>query len=615
MSKHRLRISSTVLFAGLAILLIAVPALAQSAGVARPTAKILGAVDPSQQISVTFWLKQHDKAGLDNLVRQMYDPNSPNYHHWLTPKQYEARFAPSAADMSVVKQYLASNNLQVVHTEKFNHAVTARGTVADVQRATGVQLNRATINGEAHRLPSAEPAIGGAAGKLVYAVQGLTDFRYNNYARRAVDPSTGKAAALTPLSYFGPVDKFFNKDCLRDTQTRTFKTGGSGPYATYTGTRYGSNINSGPPNLAPCGYNAKQVDKAYGITPLLKQGLDGTGQTVVIVDAYGSDTITSDANTFSAINGLPPLTPSNFQIYYPTGPTDCGGNTCGWDVETSIDVEWSHSLAPGANIALVLALDNSNTNLDLSVLYAIIEGLGPVISNSYGIDEILLQIYEPGELTVENNISETGAALGISVNFSSGDSGDYFVSSGGIYQTVSMPASAPYSTGVGGTSLFINSDNTIKMQTGWGNNLTAVAQPGSNPPYIPPFFEGFVYGAGGGASGVWSKPSYQWGLPGNSRLVPDIGFLADPYTGGEVIFTEGGQTYIAVYGGTSLACPMFSGVWALAVQAAGTWLWPGCSNSLQPTFQCDHGRGCHDRACQREWHPLRAALSSHLLLS
>jgi subtilase family serine protease len=166
-----------VVLASLAVLLIAVPALAQSASGVRAlsTPQILGAEDQSKQISVTFWLKQHDKAGLDEMVRQMYDRNSPNYHHWLTLSEYKARFAPTAGDMAMVQQHLAANNLHVVYTDKLNHAVTARGAVADVERATGVQLNRVSMNGEIHRLPSSEPVISGAAGKLVYAVQGLTD--------------------------------------------------------------------------------------------------------------------------------------------------------------------------------------------------------------------------------------------------------------------------------------------------------------------------------------------------------------------------------------------------------------------------------------------------------
>jgi len=430
--------------ASLAVLLIAVPAFSQSARDSRalPNAQILGAEDQSKEIAVTFWLSQHDKARFDEMVRQMYDRNSPSYHHWLTIKDYQARFAPSAADVAVVQKYLAEHNLKVVYTDKLNHAVSARGSVADVERATGVQLNRVLINGEEHRLPNAEPKIAGAASKVVFAVQGLTDFKYKSHAKRPTDPDTGKPFPVVPLSKVSPefklgaAQKYFNANCLRATQSVTFKTTPGGPYARYTGTRYGGSIASGPPNLPPCGYDAAEVDTAYGLTSLYADNLDGAGQTVVIVDAYGSDTIANDANVFASINGLPALTYSNFNIYYPTGYTNCAGNTCGWDLETSLDVEWSHSVAPGANIALVLALNNDDPWLDLAVLYAVDDQLGSVISNSYGIEEAYLATYEPSELVVENNISELGAALGISVNFSSADDGDFLIAYG--EKTVSM---------------------------------------------------------------------------------------------------------------------------------------------------------------------------------
>jgi len=119
------------------------------------------------------------------------------------------------------------------------------------------------------------------------------------------------------------------------------------------------------------------------------------------------------------------------------------------------------------------------------------------------------------------------------------------------------------------------------VQTGWGTNLTKIASPTPNPPVIPPDNAppyGFYGGAGGGTSAVWPLPSYQASLGGSFRLVPDIAMVADPYTGGEIIDTEpigpGGaeEQFITVYGGTSLACPMFSGIWAIANQAAGTLL-------------------------------------------
>ncbi|MGA8541896.1 MAG: protease pro-enzyme activation domain-containing protein, partial [Terriglobales bacterium] len=425
------KICSVAVLASLAVLLIALPAFAKSAR-GPSTALVLGAEDLSKQISVTFWLNQHDKAGFDELVRQMYDRNSPNFHHWLTAKEYSARFAPTAAEMAIVREHLAANNLKVVFTDKLNLAVTARGTVADVQRATGVQLNRVMINGEAHRLPSAELAIPGAAGKLVAAVQGLNDFKYQNHAKVATDPDTGKPSMIplskvAPMSKVGPAVQYYHPVCLGGALTRTFKTGGGDPQATYTGSRYGVSITNGEPNLPPCGYDAPQIDLAYGLTPLYKAGLDGSGQTVVIVDAYGSDSITSDANIFASINGLPPLVPgANFNIIYPGGPTNCSGNTCGWDVETSLDVEWSHSVAPGATIDLVLALTNNFGDTDVAVLTAVENGYGPVISNSYGAPELLLLIYDPAELDVQNAINELGASFGESVNFSTGDDGDYY---------------------------------------------------------------------------------------------------------------------------------------------------------------------------------------------
>jgi len=556
----------------LLVLFVASPALAQAArGGGLAGAQILGPETLSKQITVTFWLKQQNKAAFDELVRQMYDKSSPNYHHWLTLQQYKEKFAPRAADLAVVRQHLANNHLAVVATDKLNHYVVARGSVADVQRAAGVQLNRVSLNGEVHRLPAAIPAVPGAAGAVVNAVQ-VSDLRYENHTARAIDPDSGKPVPPVPLSV-GNNGLFFTGNCFRPPQTKTFKTPGGGPRAVYSGNRYGSNINSGPPNLPYCGYDANEIQKAYGLKSLYKSHLDGTGQTVAIIDAYGSDTIQADANAFSQLNNLPQLSSSNFQISMPTGPTSCNSDCVNgsWNVETSLDVEWAHAVAPGANIALVLAADNSFTNLDLSILYAIETGLAPVVSNSWGIGEIVLETYLPSELVVENTLNELGASLGVSVNFSTGDNGDFSYRLG--VTTVSMPASSPYATGVGGTSLFLNPDKSIKLQTGWGNNETRVASYSPNPPVIPPLQLGFIYGGGGGTSEVWAKPDYQSGLTGSGRMLPDVSYVGDPYTGVEFIYTDpsSGQQLVGVVGGTSLSCPMFSGLWAIVAQAAGTW--------------------------------------------
>jgi subtilase family serine protease len=171
-------------------------------------------------------------------------------------------------------------------------------------------------------------------------------------------------------------------------------------------------------------------------------------------------------------------------------------------------------------------------------------------------------------LDTENFISEIAAISGISTNFSSGDDGDF--SAFGLSPTVSAPADSPYATAVGGITLALNSDNSIAWQAGWGNNQSLLTEDGTI--YDPPLESGFTGGAGGGPSAVFSKPSFQKGVPGTWRQVPDVSWLADPYTGVAILISVPGsvpQQVWQVWGGTSVACPMFSGLWAIANQEAG----------------------------------------------
>lgn len=335
----------------IALALIAVSAFAQSSNAGRslPKAQLLGPEDLSKEITVNVWLKQHNKPVFDELVRQMYDKNSPNFHHFLTMAQYQARFAPTAKEAAMVRDFLALHNLRVTSIDKSNHYVTAQGRIGDMQRAFNTQINRVMLNGAVHRMNASEASVVGPAAPLVAAVQGLSDLSYRSNAAPAFDPETRTPYAGVPPSAIGSDGLFFSADCLRPPQTVTFTTGGGSPSATYTGNRYGADITNGPPNLPPCGYDAAEMHKAYRLNPLYKSGLDGTGQTIVIVDAFGSNTIVDDANLFSSLNGLPPLTPSNFQIFTPNGSATCTStNGCisgNWQFETTLDVEWAHAIA------------------------------------------------------------------------------------------------------------------------------------------------------------------------------------------------------------------------------------------------------------------------------
>jgi subtilase family serine protease len=583
-----MRRSQSQIGKGFAILLAVLTLMTGSGFSQRPSsnthsmlasAKDLGPEDLSKQITATVWLRQQNKAAFDALVQQMYEKGSPNYHHWLTMAQYKANFAPREHDAAVVRDFLTAHNLTVTSTEKNNHYVMASGRVGDVQNALNVQIERFNVKGALQRAPTSEPTIAGPAGAVVAAVQ-VGDLAYSSDMSPAKDIDTGVPYVGVQLTQgVNPDGLFFTGDCFRAPETQKFKTGGGQPEAVYTGNRYGADITSPPPNLPACGYDSAELQTAYGLNQAYKKGWDGTGQTIVIVDAFGSNTIAADANLFSSLNGLPALTSANFQIFTPNGPVNCGtacvnGN---WQLETTLDVEWAHSIAPGANIALVLTADNSFTNLDIGNLFAIDNLLGNMISNSFGIQEIALVDFLPSELLVENSLSELAASLGINQDISSGDDGDSLavdIADFGI-DSVSVQAgsSSPFATAVGGTSTFLNKNSSIKFQTGWGMNFTRIADPTPNPPTIPPLPFGFQSGSGGGTSVFFDKPAYQSSLPGTSRLVPDIAMDADPQTGVEIIITPdqtaGGPQSVEVVGGTSLACPMFSGLWAIANQVAG----------------------------------------------
>ena len=503
--------------------------------------KTLGPEDASKQISVTVWLNPHNKAGLDAAVEQMYDKGSPSYHKFLTLKEYNTQFAPTAKDAATVRSFLTSHHMKVTSIDRNNHFVIAQGRVGDAQTAFNTKINRVMVDGVARHATTSAPSIKEpAASALVATVQGLSDLSYKTNVSPAVNPETRIPYAGVKPSAVGADGLFFSGECLRPPEVKIFTTGGSTPKAIYAGNRYGADINSAPPNLPSCGYDAAEMEKAYGLDKVYKNGLDGTGQTIVIVDAYGSNTIGADANLFSELNGLPPLTSSNFAIYTPLGATTCGtacinGN---WQFETTLDVEWAHAIAPGANIALVLSPDASISNLDLANLFAIQQGLGTVVSNSFGLPEILFVLEDPSELVVENGISEIAAALGISHNISSGDSGDNLAADTADFGIPSVSVAAnpasPFATGVGGTSTFLDSKSNIELQTGWGMNFARIADPTPNPPTIPPLLFGFQSGSGGGTSVNYAKPKFQKGstTPGvKFRQVPDISMNADPIPG------------------------------------------------------------------------------------
>ena len=532
-------------------------------------AKDLGAVDPSTVISVTVWLQMHNESQLDALAAQVSQKGNANYHKWLSQGQIDATYAPTSQELNSTENFLTAHNLKVVNVAENNLYVEVSGTVGDMEKAFHVQIDNYSVDGGVVRSNKANPSVNGNGANHIAAITGLDDLGYHP---NIAFPDGASALTLRPLPTTGPKGLFFSGQCFYDVETHTFT--GSSASATYTGNRYGAPIDGSGNGAPPCGYQPSEMQQAYSMNGLYAQGLNGAGQTVVITDAFGDPTIAHDAAEFSSYMGLAPL---NLQVIQAPGSTNNPrtrgkfGDPTGWQGEITLDVEWVHAMAPGAKIVLLIA-PNNGADLDEAVNYAVVHHLGNVITNSWGGPEGQAN---PATFNRMNRILEEAAVQGMDVNFSSGDNGDDTPLVG--YKSAEFPNSSPYATSVGGTSLALDSNNNIAFQTGWGTNLTCVS--GKSPidpadycgtPADPPVPLGFQFGAGGGVSRVFAKPSFQSGLPGTMRMTPDVSMLADPYTGVEIIESNpDGSLGIGVIGGTSLASPMFSGLMAIATQANG----------------------------------------------
>jgi subtilase family serine protease len=337
---------------------------------------------------------------------------------------------------------------------------------------------------------------------------------------------------------------------------------------------------SSPPDTADCEavfgiacYEPAQFQQAYDLKPLYAAGVTGAGETIVIVDSFGSPTIASDLTVFDQTFGLPD--PPSFQIIQPAGPVAAypadpfgAADRAGWAFETTLDVEWAHVMAPGANILLVETPTSETEGVQgfpeivAAENYVINHNLGDVITQSFGATEqtfpsaqSILNLRSAFVNAQQNNVTVLGAS---GDNGATDDMSD--LSCCFPFAVNSWPSSDPLVTSVGGTMLSLDANG----------NRTA-------PDVV--WNDGFGAG-GGGQSTVFSRPAFQDGVQnvvGAARGTPDISMSAAVDGAVDVFysFDDYGQTPTAtgpewqIVGGTSEASPLFSGIVALADQAAG----------------------------------------------
>jgi len=526
---------------------------------------------------------QAQSSALKQFVTDLHNPNSPNFHKWLTPEQYSEQYGVGSGDIKIVSDWLTSNGFTVEQIARGKNWIRFSGTSSQVENAFQTTIHAYSVNGQTRYANASSLSIPAA---LAPAVAGVV--RVNNFL------SSAQHVAPATMSR----DK--NGKFVRNTNDATPTLPGS-KVASPAFTSAGDQIST---YLMPGDFA-----KIYNSQSVVASGIDGTGVSIAIVGR--SDINLSDVEAFRTIAGLPFNDPNI--IYASTDPGDISGD----DFEASLDVEWAGAIAPKASINYVIGASTSATDgVDVAASYIVDNTTSPIMTVSFGLCEADMS---DTQVNFYHVLWQQAASEGISVFVSSGDAGASGCNNPGSPSTVygygvNGLASTPYNVAVGGTEFndadlntYWSLSNTANLTSAkgyipeavWNESCTQNVVPGPTNCNFPPYYL-YSYAGGGGASscatrttdddGVeycaagYPKPSWQSGIgvpQDGVRDIPDVSLAAAsehvPYVlcyQGSCQWTTNSDGSIvlqqaSLVGGTSAASPSMASIMALVEQKNG----------------------------------------------
>jgi kumamolisin len=551
---------------------IAIGVLASSLAQAATTSTQMHAVKDSSTVdlglapqgevrAVTLSLTAKNLAALEAYVASTVDPTSANYRKFLTPAQVGAQFGADAATVAQVVNFLKASGLTVTKVYQNNLLISAKGTNAQLAAVFGSPIHTFQQLGQTYEAPLSTAAVPAQIAGVVKGVHGLSGrpLMKSNALRQV---NAGAAAG----------------------ESRTTPSKIPTPAAAAT--------------AVPGEYTTADLANQYNITPLYKAGITGAGKTIGIATlaAYRQ----SDA--FAYWNSLGLKTDPNriTDVLVDGGASDGYGVGTGGAGETTLDVQQSGGVAPGANMRVYIAPNNDVGFLDVFA-QPIDENVVDTLSISWGSPEIA---NDPAAMAALHMVFLQAAAQGIPVIAAAGDAGAYDINRSYTYPdcttqlTVDFPAADPLVLAAGGTTL----PHTQVHKYG---NITVPQERAWAWDYLRDYFvknygQAYYYtnlfpvGGGGGVSVNFARPSYQanlsgvansaagqslyckaafLGLPGNTtydladlpanvagRNLPDVSLNADPYSGYSV-YQDG--SWGSGSGGTSFVSPQLNGIFTL----------------------------------------------------
>jgi subtilase family serine protease len=496
-------------------------ALAQTVrltGTISPQASTLpnyGDLPASQNLQLQIWFKHRHQDQLNKLLADQQDPKSPQYHQWLTAQEFVERFGVTPQEFEKVSDWLKREGFQVTGGSPGAGIIQFNASVLTIARTFSTRLSRFSADG-AKFGNIIEPQVPAEFAGLISNIAGLN----NMFAPKIPEH---------PQPNFSPAANVI--------------AGNAGP------------------NLGPSDFYS-----FYDETPLTNAGITGSGCIAIL---GFSDFITAPIAAFNQQFGLPDDSNAIAKVLADSTNPGVNQNT---EVETLLDLEWSHAVAPGAGIKYFLENSVSDPPGVDSLHAAVTDNSCAVISSSISFcagPSTPTSIYT---VTI-NNIVQQAQAQGQTILFAAGDHGAAGDVLGpvkcevGTSPHVDEFASNPLITSVGGTSF----DTSAFDAAGNITSHSATERVWDDPNDL-----GMAVGGatGGGVSAIFAKPSFQNGVTPNdgARDQPDVALVASPFFPGSFVFEDNGSggSVLEIIGGTSIATPMWAGIVDLLVQRTGS---------------------------------------------
>jgi len=545
---------------------------------------------PMERMMLVLQRSPEQEAALDKLMAEQMDKSSPNYHQWITTQRFGQLFGPSDADIETVTSWLRSHGFEIGSVAKGKNVIDFSGNAGQVKETFHTEIHKYLIRGEEHWANSSDPQIPAALTPVVLGVN-----RLHNFFPKAMNRNLGIYARSKKTGKVLPVKPNFTYNqgspCGISTSNDCFAVG--------------------PADFAAI-YHVQELWNA-------PTNIDGTGQTIAIVNDSNINVVNGvpvDNANFRLLFGLPANNPTVILAGIDPGLNDD-------EIEAALDTQWAGAVAKGAKIDLVIAANtNVQSGVDIAAQFIVDNNVAPILSESFGNCESILGA---GENSFINGLWQMAVASnGQTVLTSTGDQGAAGCENPDPNLITPQPATTglavsglsttQWNTAVGGTDF-----NQFQNQTAFWNTTPATSATGQtqltakgpipenvwndsctntvfisagfdpsiqvacNDPTVSPSFIVPV-GSGGGASGIYAKPTWQTGtgVPADGmRDVPDVSLFAgaglvgtfyvvcqqDQDTANAACNLNSPFLDFSAVGGTSVANQAFAGIVAMILQA------------------------------------------------